>query len=115
MTQQAVPVLPALSIKETMLFYETKLGFSGHDHGGYATMENNGTRLHFFECKDKYLCENSGCYIYTDNIEDLYARLSAFDIIHPDGKLESKAWGIKEFCVVDNNGNLLRFGEINEC
>ena len=113
MTAQAVPVLPALNIRETILFYEAKLGFSATDHGAYATMEHEGIRLHFFECHDKYLCQNSGCYIYVNNIEDLYARMSALDIIHPNGQLANKPWGMKEFCITDNNGNLLRFGEIN--
>jgi len=111
MTQQAVPVLPALNLPETILFYKNKLGFAADHHGDHVTMENKGIRLHFFECKDKYLCQNSGCYIYVNNIEDLYSRLSALDIIHPNGKLEEKTWGMKEFSVIDNNGNLLRFGE----
>ena len=111
MVPQAVPVLPALNIRETILFYEKKLGFSAFDHGGYVIMENDGIRLHFFLTTDKHLCENSGCYIYVSNIEDFYSRMSALDIIHPNGRLEVKPWGMKEFSVLDNNGNLLRFGE----
>jgi hypothetical protein len=41
MTQQAIPVLPALKTGETISFYETKLGFSARDHGEYASMENH--------------------------------------------------------------------------
>ena len=111
MKQLAIPVLPALNLPETIMFYQTKLGFTTVDHSAYLTMENEGVRLHFFKCNDKYLCENSGCYIQVNNIEDLYAKLSGLDIIHPNGKLTTRAWGMKEFCVVDNNGNLLRFGE----
>ena len=108
---QTVPVLPAINIQETILFYEAKLGFRSFNHGDYVTMEKDGARIHFFRCTDKYLCENSGCYIYVKNIEDLYVRLSALDIIHPNGQLSDKAWGMREFCILDNNGNLLRFGE----
>ena len=111
MILQTVPVLPALDLDATILFYESKLGFSSFNHGDYVTMEKDGARIHFFQCKDKYICENSGCYIYVKNIEDLYVQLSALDIIHPNGKLSGKAWGMREFCVLDNNGNLLRFGE----
>ena len=111
MTQRAVPVLPAINIRETIFFYETNLGFTATNHGTYVTMENGDIQLHFFECANKYLCENSGCYIYVNNIEDLYAHLSVLDLIHPNGKLEEKPGGRKEFCVIDNNGNLLRFGE----
>ncbi len=111
MTQQAVPVLPALNIRETILFYETNLGFSACNYGSYVTMQNKGILLHFYKCTDKYLCAQSGCYIYVNNIEDFYVHLSALDIIHPSGKLTAMSWGMKEFSVIDNNGNLLRFGE----
>ena len=111
MTQYAVPVLPAINIRETISFYEKKLGFSAYDHGAYVIMEKNGIRLHLFQSSDKYLCENSQCFIHVNNIEDLYVQFSAMDIIYPKGKLEDKSWGMKEFSVLDNNGNLLRFGE----
>ena len=111
MIQKTIPVLPAINIKETIMFYESKLGFSSFDHGGYVIMKKDGTELHFFQCADKYLCENSGAYLRVTNIEDLYIELSAFEIIHPNGKLADKPWGMKEFCILDNNGNLLRFGE----
>ena len=111
MILQTVPVLPALDLAQTILFYEAKLGFNAYNHGDYVTMEKDGARIHFFQCNDQYICENSGCYIYVKNIEDLYVRLSALDIIHPNGKLSDKAWGMREFCVLDNNRNLLRFGE----
>ena len=111
MIQKMIPVLPAINIKETIMFYESKLGFITHDHGGYITMKKDEAELHFFQCADKYLCENSGVYIRVNNIEDLQLELSAFEIIHPNGKLADKPWGIREFYILDNNGNLLRFGE----
>jgi hypothetical protein len=111
MTERAVPVLPAIDIRDTIFFYETKLGFLATNYGVYAIMTKGDIQLHFFECRDPELCKNPGCYIYVNNIEDLYAKLSVLDIIHPNGKLEERSWGMKEFSVTDNNGNVLRFGE----
>jgi len=31
--------------------------------------------------------------------------------IHPDGNLEAKPWGQKEFSILDPDNNLLTFGE----
>lgn len=31
--------------------------------------------------------------------------------IHPNGSLETKPWGMKEFSLLDPNGTLLTFGE----
>ena len=111
MIQKTIPVLPAINIKDTIMFYESKLGFTAFDLGGYVVMKKDNTELHFFLCTDRYLCENSRSYIQVNNIEDLYIELSALNIILPNGKLADKNRGLKEFCVRDNNGNLLRFAE----
>jgi hypothetical protein len=111
MIQKTIPVLPATNIKETIMFYESKLGFTAFDLGGYVVMKKDDAELHFFLCTDRYLCENSLSYIRVSNIEDLYIELSALNIILPNGKLANKNRGLKEFCVRDNNGNLLRFAE----
>ena len=109
--QKTVPVLPALDMNETIIFYRDKLNFSIVNYGNYIIAYNKNAELHFFESGDKYLCKNSSCYILVNNIEDFYASLSAKDIISPDGQLQSKPWNMKEFSILDNNGNLLRFGE----
>ena len=109
MIQKTIPVLPAINIQDTIMFYESKLGFTAFDLGGYVVMKKDDAELHFFLCTDRYLCENSRSYIRVSNIEDLYIELSALNIILPNGKLAGKNRGLKEFCVRDNNGNLLRF------
>ena len=111
MIHKLIPVLPAINIQDTIMFYESKLGFTAIDQGGYAVMKKNGVELHFFLCSDKKLCENSCCYIKVSDIECLYSDLSAVDIVSLKGKLEDKPRGIKEFSVRDNNGNLLKFAE----
>ena len=111
MIQKAIPVLPAINIQETIMFYESKLGFKTFDQGGYVIMKKGGTELHFFLCTDKKLCENASCYIKVSDIECLYSDLSALEIIDLKGQLKDKRGGIKEFCVRDNNGILLRFAQ----
>lgn len=111
MIQKVIPVLPMLNTKETIKFYETYFGFSAVDIGGYLLMEKQGIQLHFFICSDEYLCANATCYICVSNIEDLYIELCGREIIQLKNKLEDKPWGRKEFAVLDNNGNTLRFVE----
>jgi hypothetical protein len=109
MIQKLIPVLPAINIKETIMFYESKLGFTAFDQGGYVIMKKGEAELHFFQCNDKKLCENSCCYIKVSDIECLYTDLSKLEIITLNGKLEDKPGGIKAFSIRDNNGNLLKF------
>ena len=111
MIQKTIPVLPMLNTKETIKFYETTLGFTTIDLGGYLLMEKEGIQLHFFLCADEYLCSNTNCYIVVNNIEDMYIELCAQEMIPFRNKLSGDQWGKKEFSVVDNNGNTLRFVE----
>lgn len=115
MIQKAIPVLPAINIEDTIMFYENKLGFTAFDQGGYAIMKKGKIELHFFLCQDKKLCENSCCYIKVSDIQCLYTDLSALGIVTIKGKLEDRPRGIKEFSVRDNNGNLLKFAEGDAC
>ncbi len=112
--QNITPILPALDINKAAGFYKNVLGFdinifTAHD---YVVMKKGGIGIHLWKTDDKNLCENSGCYIYVTDIDALYQELSSKDVIHPNGKLETKPWGMKEFSVLDTEGNLLRIGEI---
>lgn len=107
-----IPILPALDMHATISFYTDKLGFTLiSDYGNYALISRDGAEVHFFACDDKHLAENSGCYIRVKNIEQLFEELNKTDAPQAYG-LELKPWGMKEFALFDNNGNLLRFGEL---
>jgi hypothetical protein len=93
------------------MFYESKLGFTAINKGGYIIMKKDQAEIHFFLCADPYLPENSSCYIKVSDIECLYSDLTAVDIVNLKGKLTDKPGGIKEFSIKDNSGNLLRFAE----
>jgi hypothetical protein len=91
------------------MFYESKLGFKAIDRGGYIVMKKDGAELHFFLTDDKKLCENSTCTIRVTDIECLFIDLSTVEIVTIKGSLQDMPGGSREFCVRDNNGNLLKF------
>ncbi len=109
MIQKIIPVLPAINIQDTIMFYESKLGFTAFDQGGYAILQKDGIELHFFLSPNTKSFERSGCHIKVTDIECLYTDLSKMGIVSIEGKLEDRARGIKEFSVKDNNGNQLKF------
>lgn len=111
MIQQLIPVLPAINIRDTIMFYESKLGFTAIDEGSYVIMKKNNIELHFFLCNDKKLCENSSCYIKVSDIEYWFTKLTALNIVTLNGKLQQNHRGVKEFSIRDNNGNLLKFAK----
>jgi catechol 2,3-dioxygenase-like lactoylglutathione lyase family enzyme len=107
--QQAIPVLPTLNIKQTIQFYETELGFTGVDIGGYAILKKGKAEIHFTLCADKKLCEASSCYIRVTDVQCLFADFAGKEIIYPENKLVHSKGNKKSFTLKDNNGILLRF------
>ena len=111
MLQKAVPILPSLNIKATIDFYEIKLGFKGINLGNYAILKSGFAEIHFCLTTDKNKMQPASCFIYTDNVEDLYTFFAAKDLLSPSGQMGEMKFGKKEFSITDNNGNIIKFGE----
>ena len=118
---QTIPILPSRSIAATVDFYQ-RLGFKGgaHDHDkDYAILTKGSIELHFFKHptlvpEDSY----AGCYVRVVNVERIYQDFLASQLpqtgIPRVDPLENKPWGLREFAVLDLDGNLLRIGQIND-
>ena len=108
------PKLPMRNAGATKDYYIKQLGFAiGRDYGDYLIVQKDGIEIHFFEFKEIDTKENySGVYIRTDNIDHLYQSLLDNGVsIHPNGPLETKPWGQREFALLDPDNNLLTFGQ----
>jgi len=110
------PKMPMRNKTATKDFYINKLGFQNvgsSDYNGYLMVEKDSIEIHFFEFKELEPKENyAGVYIRTNNIENLYQSLLDKKIsIHPNGGLQTKDWGQKEFSLLDPDNNLLTFGQ----
>jgi ABC-type lipopolysaccharide export system ATPase subunit len=55
--------------------------------------------------------KNTGCYVYVDKIDVLYKECEVLGIVHPNGKLQTMAWGMRQFSILDNSGNIIHFGQ----
>lgn len=108
----ATPILAYLDNKATMEFYTTMLGFTFiHDWDGYLIFTRDDISIHLWKCDNPVIPENTGCYINVSLVKDLYDELKPYGIIHPNGDLEDKPWGMRQFSILDNSGNILHFGE----
>ncbi|WP_116771581.1 bleomycin resistance protein [Maribacter litoralis] len=115
MLQAIHPKLPMRDKEVTKSYYIDSLGFKEWgvtDYPDYLMLEKNELQLHFFLFKDLNPRENYGqVYIRVNQIEKLYQSLLKNKVaIHPNGKLETKPWGQKEFSLLDPDSNLLTFG-----
>lgn len=111
-----IPKLPARDLDETRIYFETKLQFTAFSrYPDYLIMKKGTSELHFFKFaeldpKSSYAM----IYIRLDHgIEELYADYQSRGVaIHPNGPLETKPWGTKEFAILDPNNTLLTFGQL---
>ena len=115
----AIPTLPCRSMQATTDFY-LNLGFEGGTHAfnrDYAIFHRGSIELHFF-AHIELIPESSsaGCYIRVQDVDSLYQaclRSKLPNVGQPRiDPLENKPWGLREFAVVDPDGNLLRIGQI---
>nr|WP_288934109.1 VOC family protein [uncultured Allomuricauda sp.] len=114
MLTDIIPKLPMRDKNVTRAFYIDKLGFQEiGDYEAYLMVRKDKIEIHFFEFKELNPKKNYGqVYIRTNGIDDFYQTLLDDKIrIHPNGKLELKPWGQKEFSLLDPDTNLLTFGQ----
>jgi hypothetical protein len=108
------PKLPMRDKALTKGFYLKNLGFIElADYGDYLMVRKDKIEIHFFEFKGLDPKENYGqVYIRTNDIDNLYQSLLDNNVsIHPNGTLQTKPWGQKEFALLDPDNNLLTFGQ----
>jgi catechol 2,3-dioxygenase-like lactoylglutathione lyase family enzyme len=111
MLQKAIPLLPALNLRATIDFYETRLGFTGKNMGSYAILKFGDAEIHFYLVMEAAKFNTSSCLVYSDNVEDLYTIFAAKDMLYPPGQIKDSRFGKKEFSIQDNNGNVIRFSK----
>ena len=113
----SIPTLPSRSLVDTLAFYE-RLGFDGERPADtYAVLRRGTVEIHFFTHDALVPTESSaGCYIRVSDVDAVYdafasAGLPRTGIPRQDAP-EVKPWGMKEFAVVDPDGNLIRIGQV---
>lgn len=112
MLQTAVPILASLHADETIKFYTEKLGFIFHNNwDGYLIFSRDEIQIHLWPTSDEQVPKNTGCYVNVTEVGQLYTEYQPLGLIHPNGKLETKPWGMRQFSILDNNGNIIHFGE----
>jgi len=115
----AVPALPARDLGETIEFYKPlgfTLAYRHPDLDAYVILRRGKLELQFFQWPQLEIQETfSGAYLRVSDVDAIYqlfadARLPARGTPSLAG-IKRRAWGMREFHLVDCNGNLLRVGE----
>lgn len=110
----AVPKLPFRDKETTVAYYVDRLGFSlQSDYGDYLILKMDSAEIHFFSYPELDPARSHFMvYLRVDNIDECYRRFIDRAVeIHPNGSLETKPWGQKEFSLLDPDNTLLTFGQ----
>ena len=111
----AIPVLASLNIDKTVTFYKEKLGFNkiGWKDKNYAVIGRDKVEIHFWKCNNKIHPENTSCYIQVEDVDELYEEMKIAGVVHPNGPLQNQPWGMREFAILDEDGNMIKFGQFS--
>ncbi len=112
MLRQAIPILASLNTEETVKFYTEKLGFTFHSEwDGYLLFSRDEIEIHLWPTDNPEYPKMTGCYVRVDEVDKLYEEYTAQGVIHPNGKLTDQPWEMRQFSILDNNGNIIHFGQ----
>lgn len=107
---RTIPILASLDIAESSAFYVDWLGFVvGYRDGSYLIAKRDDMELHFWKTDDRRFPENTSCCIRGGQVAALHAEYSACGVPELSPFLV-RPWNMKEFCIHDPHGNLLKFG-----
>jgi catechol 2,3-dioxygenase-like lactoylglutathione lyase family enzyme len=108
-----IPQLPSINLERTSQFYRQKLGC--REVGRYPDLlllRLDEQELHFWLTTDDTLGSTCSCYVRVQDIESLHETYATVPgLLRPEHALTTRAWGMKEFYIIDPDGNLLKFGE----
>lgn len=114
----SIPVLPSRSLPRTIAYYE-RLGFEGEllANGTYAILTRGALELHFFPhpALDPAECYG-GAYMRVAAVDALQAAFAPLGLptqgIPRLVPVEDKPWGMRELALIDEDGNLVKFGQV---
>ena len=122
MTALAIPTLPCKDLDQTLEFY-AQLGFRAvfvqREPDTYAIVLRGTAEIHFFgliELEPEF--SNAGCYIRVKDVDQWYDDFCKADLpqqgIPRISPVHPMPWDMREFHLIDPNGNLLRIGARTE-
>lgn len=116
----AIPVLPAADAAASLKWWTDICGFTetfrDNTPPNYAGINRGQAYLHISGMQDKELARQVGdqtmVRIAVKGIEDLYVEYQKRGgLVHPNGSLQTKPWGTKEFAAIDPSGVCVTFQE----
>lgn len=118
----AIPVLPCRNLDETVAFYGRlgfELIFEQEEPDPYAILGWGEVELHFFGHDGLDPATSvARCYLRVDDADVVYRSWRTLDLPEAGlpriAEIADRPWGMREFEVLDPDGNCVRVGHILE-
>jgi catechol 2,3-dioxygenase-like lactoylglutathione lyase family enzyme len=109
----AVPKLLTRDLARTADYYSQHLGFEiANMYSDYLIIRRGEVWLHFGLAPDTDPKTNQcSTYIYVRGVDTLYEQCKAEGILRQNAWLADHPYGVRDFSLIDPDGNLLTFGE----
>ena len=108
---RVLPVLPVSDVKAASAFYRDRLGFSiAFDMGQYCGVQRGAIEIHL-DGSAVRPASGISCRVDVRGVDALYGELEPLGVVKADERLETKPWGLRQFSVLDPDGNRLTFAE----
>jgi catechol 2,3-dioxygenase-like lactoylglutathione lyase family enzyme len=110
MMQKTLPHLPVVDVGAAVAHYRDVLGFHiNHQQDDLGVMDRDQISVLLIPRTEQRTGIGS-TYVYVENADALYAELRAKGA-HVQGEPVSHPWGLRDFAVLDPDGNALWFGQ----
>jgi uncharacterized glyoxalase superfamily protein PhnB len=110
MMQTIMPELPFDDVSAGVAYYRDVLGFTvNYAQHNIGVMDRDRVRVLLIARTARHTGIGS-CYVYVDDADALHAELRAKGA-NVQGDPVSQPWGLREFYVLDLEGNRLGFGQ----
>lgn len=128
---EATPAFAVSDLQRSIGFYCDTCGYSELASGpGFALLQRDGVALHLWLADDEgwkeregaqpvvsgaesFLCGTVSCRIQVSGISELYGQMKAAGAVHPQSGLQRAAYPAQEFAILDPDGNLITFFELD--
>lgn len=115
----AVPALPVADEARALAFWVDTLGFTALTHDGQSLgiVRRDGVEVHVWVADgsapgaERRLAGSASCRLEVVGVEELYQQCRSRGVVHPDAPLRDQWWGVREFGVLDPDGNLITLYE----